>query len=72
MNIDLRRHKDLLNELDRLYPLRNFEPQETDQAIREHCAKRFVVDRLFQELQYQEEQLDMSSQQVTGKPNVQW
>lgn len=66
MNIDLRRHKDLITELDRLYPLRNFRPDESEQTIREHCSKRAVVDRLIQELAYQEEVVDAEFTQLLG------
>lgn len=69
MQTDLRRHLDLLAELNEMYPLKNFEPSATEQTIREYCAQRSVVDKLFQELKYQEEQLDTSSHQVLGNPN---
>jgi hypothetical protein len=68
MQTDLRRHVDLLRELDVLYPLKNFEPDTPEQTIREHCAQRRLVDRLFAELKYQEEEQDQLSLHVLGTP----
>jgi hypothetical protein len=69
MQTDLRRHQDLLEELNSLYPLKNFAPTDSEQFIRESCAQRAVVERLFAELKYQGEQMDARSIQVLGKPN---
>lgn len=70
MNIDLRNHKALLQELDELYPLRNPSPNDTLDAIRYRSGQRSVVDLLLAELQYQEEQAVLTNQEVLGKPHV--
>lgn len=69
MHTDLRLHLDLLRELDQLYPLRNFDSDTPEQEIREHCAQRRVVDKLYAELKYQEEQQDLLSAHVLGTPD---
>lgn len=55
MNIDLRRHKDLIAELDRLFPLKHFSMLAPIDQVRWESGERAVVELLIRELKRQEE-----------------
>lgn len=66
LRVDLRKHKDLIAELDQLYPLRNFSPNVTLDSIRFDSGRRDVVEFLKRELEIQEKQSNSLSIQVLG------
>lgn len=66
MNIDIRRHKDLIEILDSLYPLKAFGPEVPLDLIRFESGQRSVVEMLKNELRYQEERADEFQAQVLG------
>jgi len=69
MNIDIRRHKDLIELLDTLYPRKTFGPEVPVDLIRFECGQRSVVEMLKNELRYQEERADEFQAQVLGNPD---
>lgn len=66
LRADLRKHKDLIDELDQLFPLRNFSPTDTLDRIRYNSGQREVVELLKRELADQEKQSNSLSIQVLG------
>jgi hypothetical protein len=59
MRTDLRRHQELLAELNELFPLKN--PKVTDDinTIRFNSGMRYVVDYLNDELLHQQQSFDV-------------
>lgn len=66
MQTDLRRHTDLIAELDTLFPLRNPNPSDTLDTIRYNSGCREVVELLKRELADQEAHNSL----FTGNDNV--
>jgi hypothetical protein len=56
MNVDLRQHKNLIQELDRLFPLQNPRPTDSIETIRYNSGARSVVEKLLHELYRQEQE----------------
>ncbi|WP_019406196.1 hypothetical protein [Stutzerimonas stutzeri] len=69
MNIDIRRHKDLIELLDTLYPRKTYGHDASVDLIRFECGQRSVVEMLQNELRYQEERADEFQAQVLGNPD---
>lgn len=66
MNIDIRRHKDLIEILDSLYPRKAYPHDVPLDLIRFESGQRSVVEMLKNELRYQEERADEFQAQVLG------
>uniref|UniRef100_A0A6M3XSM4 Uncharacterized protein n=1 Tax=viral metagenome TaxID=1070528 RepID=A0A6M3XSM4_9ZZZZ len=66
MNIDIRRHKDLIELLDTLYPRKTYGHDVPVDLIRFESGQRSVVEMLQNELRYQEERADEFQAQVLG------
>ncbi len=66
MNIDIRRHKDLIELLDALYPRKAYGPEVPLDIIRYESGQRSVVEMLQNELRYQEERADEFQAKVLG------
>lgn len=67
MRTDLRRHLDLLAELDELFPARNPQPSTPMADIMFAAGGREVVEMLQRELKYQEERRREEGMEVLGK-----
>lgn len=64
MQTDLRRHIDLIAELDALFPLRHFDAATPIDTVRYQSGERNVVEFLKREL------LEQDQRGVLGNPNV--
>lgn len=64
MKTDLRRHKDLIAELDSLFPLRHFSMTTPIEQVRWESGERAVVEFLIRELRHQEEEATSNGMEV--------
>lgn len=68
MNTDLRRHRDLILELDSLFPLKHFAMTTPIDQVRWESGERAVVEFLLRELKHQEEEATIQGTEVLRPP----